>query len=220
MEAPNEDNPEESVDETIYDDGTGYFEFTSDKKVIWKDDKEDAGNGIVFVWDEELNQQIQDFMDSMFSDTQNPIMNWIGPYIDSSHKDFSMFIDTGAEDTNGCTVTVTQLTDVNQTTTWTMEGVFNEETLAIDYTGCVKSKNKLGNQSEVICSETVYEDGTGRFVINDTDQSITWEDDKEDAGKDLIFTFDMDYEGDEGFFEEEDLDVEDFVENAEVETQE
>lgn len=202
IERESEENPGEIEDEMIYEDGSGYVEISEDKKVTWVDDKEDRGNGIVFVWDEEMNQQIQEMMDMYTDDSgQNPMMNWTGPYVDTENKDFSMFVESGAEDTSDCMITVTQETGLNQVTNWYMEGALDTETMTIEYTGCRKANGKLDKSGAVISEENVYEDGTGRFVIDETNQSISWVDDKEDAGKDLSFTFSFDYSND-GFTEE------------------
>lgn len=197
-----EENPDEVDSEMVYEDGSGYFEISQDKKVTWVDEKEDSGNGLVFVWDEGMNQQIQDNM-NMYLDGggQNPVMNWSGPYIDSENKDFSMFVEAGAEDTSDCTITVTQETGLNQATKWYMEGTLDTETMTIEYTGCRKAACKLDNNGNVISETDEYDNGTGRFVINEMDQSISWTDDVEDAGKDLSFTFSFDYEN-AGFTEE------------------
>ena len=195
LEKESEENPGEIEDEMLYEDGSGYVEISEDKKVTWVDEKEDRGNGIVFVGDEEMNQQIQEMME-MFTDDggQNPVMNWTGPYIDSENKDFSMFIESGAEDTSDCTVTVTQQTGVNQVINWYMEGTLDTETMTIEYTGCRKAAGTLDSEGNVESEENEYEDGTGRFVIDEENQTISWTDDVEDAGKDLSFTFSFDYE--------------------------
>ena len=73
--------------------------------------------------------------------------------------------------------------------------------MTIEYTGCRKAACYLDKNGNVVSEENEYEDGTGRFVINEADQSITWTDDAEDAGKDLVFTFSFDYEN-AGFTEE------------------
>ena len=52
------DDPESEngvIHEEVYTDGTGTFEITEDKKITWKDDKENAGEGLVFVWNQELS---------------------------------------------------------------------------------------------------------------------------------------------------------------------
>ena len=202
IEKMSEKNPDEIEDETIYEDGTGYFEISKDKKVTWVDEKEDSGNGLVFVWDEEMNQQIQEMMDMCADDGgQNPMMNWTGPYIDTGNKDFTMFIEAGAEDTSDCTVTITQETGLNQATNWYIEGALDTDTMTIEYTGCRKAAGYLDKNGNVVSEENEYEDGTGRLVINEEDQSITWTDDVEDAGKGLSFTFSFDYEN-AGFTEE------------------
>ena len=51
----------------------------------------------------------------------------------------------------------------------------------------------VNTSQNVVSEENEYEDGTGRFVINEADQSITWTDDAEDAGKDLAKFMGMRY---------------------------
>lgn len=47
-------------EEVIYEDGTGTIEISEDRKITWKDDKENAGEGLVFAWDEELNKRLEE----------------------------------------------------------------------------------------------------------------------------------------------------------------
>lgn len=195
IERISEENPDEVENEDIYEDGSGYFEISEDKKVTWTDEKEDSGNGLVFVWDEEMNQQIQEMMSSYMDDGgQNPVMNWVGPYIDTEDKDFSMLVESGAEDTSDCYITVRQETGVDEATNWYIEGTLDTETMTIEYSECRKAECKLDDNGVVVSEDNKYEDGTGRFVIDEMNQSITWIDDKEDAGKGLTFTFSYDYE--------------------------
>lgn len=44
--------------EVKYEDGTGTITISKEGQVTWQDDKENAGEGLVFVWDEALNAQL------------------------------------------------------------------------------------------------------------------------------------------------------------------
>lgn len=177
-------------EETIYEDGTGTFTISADKKVTWKDDKEDAGKDVVFAWDEELNQQLRDQMEGTF---QNPIMNWAGGYADKNNKSRTMTIESGSEDQSDGTITVKESTGLEQMTTWTMGVLFNEEAASMDYSSCVKKVIALDADGKPVSEETLYEDGTGSFAINTEDQTITWIDDKENAGEGSLFVFRYEY---------------------------
>ena len=56
---PDPESEEGVKEESIYEDGTGSFVITEENKITWTDDKENKGEGIVFVWDEELNKELQ-----------------------------------------------------------------------------------------------------------------------------------------------------------------
>ena len=196
---------EEAPEELIYDDGSGTFEISADKTVVWKDDKEDAGKDILFIWDEEMNQSIQEQMDStdadFIDDSQNPLVNWAGPYVDENNKDLTMEIMSGSEEEQNCGIFITKDTDVNKSTVWSMSGDFNEQTMTIEFKDCVKKEVTYDNDGNQVSEETIYENGTGKLEIDEEEQTIHWVDDKEDAGKDssFIFNFDYgDYSGDTG----------------------
>lgn len=47
-------------EERIYSDGQGTIEVTKDGKITWKDEKVNDGEELVFAWDQELNDQLQE----------------------------------------------------------------------------------------------------------------------------------------------------------------
>lgn len=202
--APDQD---EVSEEQIYSDGTGTMEIAADGSFTWKDDKEDAGKGMVFVWDEEMNSIIAEQMaqmegeDTLFDDdSQNPAMNWAGPYVDINKKERTMQIISGDAGTSECIVSVTDTPSTDQTISWLMNGVLDQTTMAITYTGAVKKVYAIDAQGNQVSEETVYDNGTGSFVIDDDVQEITWIDDMEDAGNGSVFVFSFDY-GEEGAYD-------------------
>ena len=46
--------------ETVYSDGKGTIEITKDGKFIWKDEKVNDGEELVFAWDQTLNDELKE----------------------------------------------------------------------------------------------------------------------------------------------------------------
>ena len=187
---------EDVTEEEVYSDGTGTIEISEEGKITWKDNKEDAGKGMAFVWDEEMNSMYSEQMENSeyyYGDSQNPVMNWAGPYTDTSKKDRTMLLYSGSEDSTDCMVTITDTPSPDKMTDWMMTGNFDMDTMTITYTGCVKTEYELDAEGNITSENKIYEDGTGSFVINDEDQTLTWIDDKEDAGNGSVFAFQYDY---------------------------
>ena len=46
--------------ETVYSDGKGTIEITKDGKFIWKDEKVNDGEELVFAWDQDLNDRVNE----------------------------------------------------------------------------------------------------------------------------------------------------------------
>ena len=90
-------------------------------------------------------------------------------------------------------VTITDSPTPETMIDWMMTGEFDLETMSITYTECVKTEYGLDADGNITSENKIYEDGTGRFVIDDESQTITWIDDKEDAGKGSVFAFQYDY---------------------------
>ena len=198
----------EPEDVMLYDDGTGTIQISPEGSITWKDDKEDAGKDIVFVWNEELSQQVREQMaqaDDDVAAAQNSTMNWAGPYKDTNNLSRTMMIQSGEEGTNKCTITVKDELEGSEAVIWTMDGEFHEDTMTIEYENCVKKKGRLVENNEANGDvpfaatleeeEVLYDVGTGRFVIHEEDNTLTWEDDMEDEGKESSFVFSFDYGG-------------------------
>ena len=145
----NDQNEPEDV--MLYDDGTGTIQITPEGSITWNDDKEDAGKDVVFVWNEELSQQVREQMaqaDDDVAASQNSTMNWAGPYKDTNNLSRTMMIQPGEEGTNKCTITVKDELEGNEAVIWTMDGEFNEETMTIEYENCVKKKGHLSENTD------------------------------------------------------------------------
>ena len=186
--------------EEVYTDGTGTFEITQDKKITWKDDKENEGEGLVFVWDQELydklQQMIEQNQDEDAVSAGLTAMDWAGPYVDENDDNMTMVIEV-PEETGTIRFTVTKKGEGDQAQTWTMTGDFNADDASAAYTDCEKMNVRLDEYGETMSGDTVYKEGTGSFKFDPDTMTVTWKDDKEDAGKNVKFVLDLNANGSE-----------------------
>ena len=117
---------------------------------------------------------------------QNPMMNYIGKY--RSDRALITVDCTGAK---GAKFTVTWSGSATEGGVWTMSGESEETDTAfvIKYTDCVHQNVTYDADGTVSKEETVYENGTGTMTFDKTTNKLTWKDDKEDAAKDMEFTY-------------------------------
>ena len=71
---------------------------------------------------------------------------------------------------------------------WTMSGWFDTYSRTVFYLDATRTDRVYADDGELSSETVVYEDGTGRFCFQN-DGTITWEDDVDDAGRDLVFEF-------------------------------
>lgn len=117
-------------------------------------------------------------------DYQNPTMNVIGSYADETSG--RAYMDITAGEGNSAFVTINWSDSAFAEVIWEFEGEFNTEDNTIVYENCIKTY--FNYDGEDASAEILYEDGTGKLIIHE-DWSITWQDDKEDAGADCLFTY-------------------------------
>ncbi len=60
--ACNKITPQEQT--AVYEDGSGTLTISQNGSITWKDDKDNAGEGVVFVWDQALLDSLQERVDS------------------------------------------------------------------------------------------------------------------------------------------------------------
>ena len=212
----------ETEETLFYEDGTGSVQIGQDGKVTWQDDKEDAGKDCIFIFDQALTDEL---MTMNSEDTQDPLLNWTGPYTDSSTIGRSMVIEVLEENPSLCRITITNEEENMAVTQWIMQGEFNEAEMTIEYKDCRKIRGTTDQSGKVTEEETLYENGTGRLVISMESDTIEWVDDVEDMGNGSVFVFNYDYSGfsDDGStgaeaVPEEDAEfLEDYYEDEDVE---
>lgn len=118
-------------------------------------------------------------------DGQNPVMNFVGTYVCGRAA-----IAIGATDQeNGASATVTWSSSAAENSEWTMSGTFDPEKLQFEYHDCVRTDYVYGEDGEVSSQEEVYTGGHGFMFFTDDPLSLTWQDDAEDAGKDMVFEY-------------------------------
>ncbi len=124
-------------------------------------------------------------------DGQNPVMNLVGPYKDENGSSMTMTVSCLNDDE--ASIEIVSFGDENYK--WILTGSMHSDDESnngyITYENASKIKEIPADDSKdsVAGEEVVYENGKGRFTIND-DWSISWQDENEDAGKDVKFTFD------------------------------
>ena len=119
-------------------------------------------------------------------DGQNPIMNFVGPYVADRAT-----INIEADGTDGAKATVSWASSATENSEWVMTGTFNAETLVFEYSDCTKTNTVYDDDGNVTSTEEVYTDGSGSMQFEDGDiLSLTWQDDEENAGEGMVFTFD------------------------------
>ncbi|MBQ6756082.1 MAG: hypothetical protein IJP43_03940 [Oscillospiraceae bacterium] len=116
-------------------------------------------------------------------DGQNPVMNFIGTY---GCGRAGMTVE--ADGMDGANIEVIWGSSAWESSIWTIHGTLDKdaETLTLNYDGA-KRVNRTYLDEERFEDEVVYEDGTGKIFFND-DYTITWQDDKENAAEDMVFT--------------------------------
>ena len=116
---------------------------------------------------------------------QNPVMGFIGPY---AYGSAGMYIE--ADGMHNARVSVAWGSSAREHSEWTMSGPFDEETLTITYSDCVR-KDIVFNEDGSVKSETIaYENGTGTITFRDNgDLSLVWKDDQDHMADNGVFTW-------------------------------
>lgn len=143
---------------------------------------------VEFKVTEEANGTIKVYTDAPSyaqEEGQNPVMNFVGTY---AHDRAAIFVEAG--EGHQAKFTVRWGNSAAETVEWNMSGEFDEETMTVEYTDCVKKNLVFGTDGKVQSEETVYENGTGRIIFSEEGSlHLSWEDDQEKAAEGLDFGF-------------------------------
>ena len=151
----------------VYSDGKAVFALNSNGKLIWTDEKEDAGAGFAF-------EKIGWFQGV-----------WIAGEEIDSHYELNCYWDveepTEGEIHSGYKVEITR-NDGEACTCWNYACIYHADTNTL--VSLFGTKEFSGSEGEPFI--TVYEDGEAEFSFDD-EGCIRWKDANENAGEDLQF---------------------------------
>ena len=116
-------------------------------------------------------------------DGQNPVMNFVGPYVCGG---YSVFVE--AEGAKKGRISITTSQSATELAEWTITGDFDTETLSINYKNGVKTLYVTGDDGLIKSTETVYEDGTGTVAFTE-EGMLSWVDEKEHVADGMLFAF-------------------------------
>ena len=148
------------ISETLYEDGAATFSINDQGKLIWKDEKEDAGKGIEFT-------KIGWFNDtSWVCDRANIEIAW-------QDEGYKVFVQWG----NSAT----------ESSEWDYSCYYDAATNSLTSLAIATRSELTYNEDGTVASWVdVYTDGSATFKL-DADGHLLWQDNKEDAGKDMVF---------------------------------
>ena len=116
---------------------------------------------------------------------QNPVMGFIGPY---AYGSAGMYIEAGGG--HDARVSVAWGNSTGKRSEWTMSGPFDEKTLTITYSNCVRKDLVFNENGDIESETTAYENGTGTITfLEGEDVSLVWKDDKDHMADNAVFTW-------------------------------
>ena len=120
-------------------------------------------------------------------DGQNPVMNYVGTYVCGR----AAVLIEATDQENGAKATVKWASSVAENSTWEMTGTFDADQKRFEYHDCVRTDYVYKEDGNVDSQTEVYTGGHGFMFFEDGDNGITmtWHEDQEDAGKDMVFEF-------------------------------
>lgn len=122
-------------------------------------------------------------------DSQNPVMNFVGSYapeITAAARPMMLVECKGAD---SAAVTVMWPVSNGEVNCWTMTGKLDTETLTVDYTDGVHKTMLYGEDGRIASETGIYENGRGRVIFQQTDNSVTWIDEQDHVADELVFAF-------------------------------
>ena len=142
---------------------------------------DDSGSEIATV----IESPASDTENAGVEDGQNPVMGFIGPY---TYDRVGMYIE--ADGGHNARVSVAWGSSAREHSEWFMSGPFDEKTLTITYSNCVR-KDVTFNENGDVESETIaYENGTGTITFREGEEaSLIWKDNQDHIADDGVFTW-------------------------------
>ena len=116
---------------------------------------------------------------------QNPVMGFIGPY---AYGSAGMYIEAGGG--HDARVSVAWGNSTGKRSEWTMSGPFDEKTLTITYSNCVRKDLVFNENGDIESETTAYENGTGTITFQEGENtSLVWKDDQDHMADNAVFTW-------------------------------
>ena len=120
---------------------------------------------------------------SAATDTQNPIMNFIGNY---AADRATLFVEP--DGTENAKISVRWSGSAWSYAEWVIHGTLDPDTLVMQYENCVKTEYTYDENGELAEENVVYEDGTGSFAFHE-DGTVTWDDAAEHVADGMVFEY-------------------------------
>ena len=150
----------EVIRQTVeYEDGSAVFSLNADGTLVWTDEKEDAGNGLVFA-------KIGRFDGLYLCDRASIEIAWNG---DGTYSVLIEWADSAFECHN-----------------WLMSGVYNPETDALEAMG-MESVARYDDDGEIISVEDVNEEGCSAVFTFDGHGNLLWTGTEGTVTDDMVF---------------------------------
>ncbi len=142
-------------------------------------------NGEDYSSDEQITVEVTEDADfvavfEFASDGQNPVMNFIGPYVSGRAR---ALVECVGDD--GAKITIEWGGSAWELARWVMSGRLDTDTLTVEYSDCVKSIVTYGDGGSLVSEDVEYENGSGRVVFGE-DLTLTWQGDQSEQ-ENLIF---------------------------------
>ena len=65
----------------------------------------------------------------------------------------------------------------------------DDQEMTITYKDCTKESYHYSSDGTLLSDDVEYSDGTGKIRFNIADNTVHWDDDKENAGEDSVFRY-------------------------------
>lgn len=113
--------------------------------------------------------------------------NPIGSYMDETSQRASMKIRKNY-DCAEYGVEISWANSAFETVQWSFYGDYDADTHTLPYDNCRKEIFRTDVEDPFGEFETVYEEGTGKLTFDPESGRVFWQDDREDAGKECVFS--------------------------------
>ena len=87
-----------------------------------------------------------------------------------------------------CFCQITWANSASENYEWVYTCAYDEATDSLVSEAGALNDVTYSDEGEVVSVKIVYDDGAAKFSLND-DSMLIWQDEKEDAGKDLVFEY-------------------------------